>query len=118
VFGIIPYAEDGLGLDASGVISRVGPDVKDLYVGDRIMCLGSGTIATHVVTSEALCERIPSNVSFENAATLPSAFATALSLENIAHLQSGQASFPLLFCKAVLTLLMPPIVDTYPRRFE
>lgn len=94
VLGTVPYPEGGLGLDASGVISCVGPDVNNLHVGDRVMCLGAGSLASHVVTSEALCERIPGDLSFEYAATLLSAFATALSLEHIGNLKPGQVSFP------------------------
>ncbi|KAL8700930.1 MAG: hypothetical protein Q9224_000732 [Gallowayella concinna] len=78
VLGHTSYAEGGMGMDSSGVISRVGPEVRDLAVGDRVMCLGAGNFASHVVTPEALCERIPHTLSFEEAATMPVAYATAM----------------------------------------
>jgi len=75
------------------VISRIGSDVKDLAPGDRVMCLGAGSFASHVVTSDALCERIPDSMSFEEAATIPAAYATAIAaLHNLGNLQSGQVS--------------------------
>lgn len=80
-------------MDSSGVVFRVGPEVKDLAVGDRVMCLGAGNFASHVVTPEALCERIPDSLSFEEAATIPAAYATAMAaLYNIGNLRSRQVS--------------------------
>ena len=97
VFGTAPYPEGGLGLDASGIVSRVGPDAKDVAVGDRVMCLGAGSLASHLVTSEALCEKIPGGLSFDNAATIPAAFCTAIAaLYNVGNLQPGQVSLRLL----------------------
>ncbi|KAI4284877.1 MAG: hypothetical protein L6R38_001086 [Xanthoria sp. 2 TBL-2021] len=78
VLGHIPYPKGGLGIDSSGVISRVGPEVKDLAAGDRVMCLGAGNLASHVITPETLCERIPHTLSFEEAATMPAVYATAM----------------------------------------
>lgn len=95
VFGTAPYPEGGLGMDSSGIITRIGADVKDVVVGDRVMCLGTGHLASHVVTADALCEKIPCNVSFEDAATLPAAFGTAMAtLQQIGNLKSGQVSKP------------------------
>ncbi|KAL8848907.1 MAG: hypothetical protein Q9221_006065 [Calogaya cf. arnoldii] len=91
VLGHSPYPEGGLGMDSSGVVSRVGPEVKDLAVGDRVMTLGAGNLASHVVTPEALCERIPDTLSFEEAATMPAAYATAMAaLYNIGNLRPKQ----------------------------
>lgn len=90
---VLPYPERGLGLEASGVVFRVGPEVKDLRVGDRVMLLGDGSFATHIVTPERLCAKIPANLTFEDAATMPAVFATAVySLFNIGGLKRGQVS--------------------------
>ncbi|KAL8872562.1 MAG: hypothetical protein Q9174_001830 [Haloplaca sp. 1 TL-2023] len=92
VLGHTPYPEGGLGMDSSGVVCRVGPEVEDLAVGDRIMCLGAGNIASHVVTSETLCERIPDTLSFEEAATMPAAYATAMAaFHHIGNLRPRQS---------------------------
>ncbi|PPJ57411.1 hypothetical protein CBER1_01404 [Cercospora berteroae] len=77
IMGHAPYPAGGLGTDASGIISRVGPAVKDFAVGDRVMCLGAGAIASYVVTPSALCEKLPSHMTWEQAAGLPTAYCTA-----------------------------------------
>nr|ALQ32761.1 putative polyketide synthase [Fusarium aywerte] len=90
--GVVPYPEAGLGLEGAGVVRRVGPEVKDLQPGDRIMFLADGAFASHVVTPERLCEKIPADLSFEDAATMPAVFATAVcSLFNIGGLRKGQS---------------------------
>lgn len=88
-----PYPEGGLGVDSSGVISRVGPEVKDLVIGDRVMCLGAGSFASHLVTPEAFCEKIPDDLSFHDAATMPAVFCTVIAaFYNVGGLQPGQVS--------------------------
>ncbi|KAH0435679.1 polyketide synthase [Colletotrichum camelliae] len=90
--GVVPYPEAGLGLEGGGVVRRVGPQVKDLQPGDRIMFLADGAFSSHVVTPERLCEKIPADLSFEDAATMPAVFATAVcSLFNIGGLRKGQS---------------------------
>jgi NADPH:quinone reductase-like Zn-dependent oxidoreductase len=91
--GNSPYPAGGLGFSASGRISAVGPNVKNFAVGDRVIGLGSGSFSSHLRTSEALVEKISENTLFEEAATLPAAFATALAaLHNAGNLQTGQVS--------------------------
>ncbi|KAH6974491.1 hypothetical protein BKA56DRAFT_734049 [Ilyonectria sp. MPI-CAGE-AT-0026] len=92
VMGTSPYPAGGLGVSASGRISAIGPDVKDFAVGDRVIGLGTGSFSSHLRTSEALIESIPDSISFEEAATLPVAYATALAaLHNTGNLQTGQS---------------------------
>ncbi|KAJ5296368.1 uncharacterized protein N7443_007261 [Penicillium atrosanguineum] len=84
--------EDGFGIESSGIVSRVGPGVTDLRVGDRVMLLGDGSFGSHVVTPERLCTRIPTSLNFEDAASMPAVFATAVcSLLYIGKLQKGQS---------------------------
>jgi NADPH:quinone reductase-like Zn-dependent oxidoreductase len=91
--GVVPFPEEGLGLEASGIVCRVGPEVKDLRLGDRVMFLGKGSFSTHVVIRERHCEKIPDSLTFEDAAAMPIVFATAAaSLFNIGGLQKGQVS--------------------------
>lgn len=91
--GIVAFPEEGLGLEASGTVSRVGPEAKDLIPGDRIMFLGKGAFSTHTVIRERYSERIPDGLSFEDAAAMPIIFATAAAaLISIGRLQKGQVS--------------------------
>lgn len=81
-----------LGLEASGVVSRVGSAVSGLKPGDRVMFLaGDGCLGTHTVVAAPLVTRIPESLSFEEAATTPLCFATVIrSLLDVGRLQRGQ----------------------------
>jgi len=91
--GIVEVPDEGFGLEASGIVSRVGPEVQDMRVGDRVMLFSRGSFATSIITSEKLCVGIPDELSFDDAATMPCVYATAMySLFNIGRLQRGQVS--------------------------
>jgi len=58
-----------LGYSASGVVTAVGPGVRELRVGDRVACAGAG-YASHaevVFVPQNLCCKIPEKVSLESA---------------------------------------------------
>lgn len=89
--GIIEVPEEGFGLEATGVVTRLGPKVKELRVGDRVILFKRGSFSTSIVTSEKLCEVIPDELSFEDGATMPCVYATAVySLIDIGNLKKGQ----------------------------
>ncbi|KAH6689849.1 KR domain-containing protein [Plectosphaerella plurivora] len=81
-----------LGLEASGIVSRVGPAVAGLEPGDRVMFLaGDGCLGTHTVVAAPLVTKIPESLSFESAATIPLCFATVLrALLDVGRLEKGQ----------------------------
>ncbi|KAL2846914.1 hypothetical protein BJY01DRAFT_213165 [Aspergillus pseudoustus] len=80
----------GVARQCAGVVLRAGPAVKNLRVGDQIIVLATGPIATRFITSERLCIRMARGLSWVEAATMPYAFATALySLIDIARLKHG-----------------------------
>ncbi|KAL8335898.1 hypothetical protein RB598_009873 [Gaeumannomyces tritici] len=90
--GIVDIPEEGFGLEASGVVSAVGPDVRHLRPGDRVFLLNRGSFSTSITIPEELCEKIPDGLSLEDAATMPCVYATAIySLFNIGRLQRGQS---------------------------
>ncbi|KAF4981694.1 hypothetical protein FZEAL_2581 [Fusarium zealandicum] len=90
--GIIEIPEEGFGLEATGVVARLGPEVKDLRVGDRVILFSRGSFATSIITSEKLCEVIPDELSFEDGATMPCVYATSIySLIDIGNLKRGQS---------------------------
>ncbi len=81
-----------LGFEASGTILRVGSDIVDLSPGDEVCVLGHGAHRTVFRTKGKFCQRIPPNVSHEEAATLPLVHATAYyALMYIARLREGQS---------------------------
>lgn len=75
----IGVREDIPGLEFSGVIEEMGPGESEFRPGDRIMGLLPGEgYAEMVVLPESLAVRIPENLSWEEAASVPEAFLTAL----------------------------------------
>ncbi|KAL4867815.1 hypothetical protein BDV12DRAFT_110489 [Aspergillus spectabilis] len=86
--GIVECAD--LGKECAGVVQRVGPAVKNLRVGDRVVVMDRQTFATRFITSERLCARMARGLSWTEAATIPFAFATALyALVDAARLKHG-----------------------------
>jgi NADPH:quinone reductase-like Zn-dependent oxidoreductase len=97
--GIVESPENGFGLEGAGIVRRAGANVTDLKAGDRVMFMSNCTFATHRVMPETLCEGIPSELSFEDAATMPCVFATSIySIFNVGNLQKGQVRIHLAFC--------------------
>lgn len=89
--GIVEGYKPGLGIECSGVVSRLGPGVQNLVVGDRVMTIGHGCFTTNFITEASLATRLPENMSFEEAATIPCVYATAIhALINLGGLEEGQ----------------------------
>ena len=77
------------GVDFAGVVEAVGKDVTDLAPGDEVFGGRSGAFAEYV--SAVSVVRKPSNVSFEEAATMGVAGLTALQgLRDHGNLQEGE----------------------------
>jgi tumor protein p53-inducible protein 3 len=74
-----PGTTDILGLECSGVVSAIGTGCTGaLKLGERVMVLlAGGGYAERVVVPEALAMKVPSALSFEEAAAIPEAFLTA-----------------------------------------
>ncbi|KAK0392639.1 hypothetical protein NLU13_2134 [Sarocladium strictum] len=84
-------AEDKLGVDASGVITRVGSAVSDFKPGDRVMTASCATFATYVRFPAKGAIPIPAHMSFEEAASMPLIFLTAYySLVTVGNLIKGE----------------------------
>lgn len=81
-----------LGVEASGTVTAVGSNVSDFQVGDRVAALTSGAFATCTRTIASNVFKIPSDVSFEAAASLPLAYVTAYhSLVELGRLSGGES---------------------------
>ena len=66
-----------VGMEFSGEVVEFGSDVKDLEVGDRVMCSGTAAWAEYAVTDWGRVIKIPdNNMDFITASTLPIALAT------------------------------------------
>ena len=80
-----------LGSECSGRVSAVGEGVEKLQVGDAVVALASGALASHVTANAHLTLQIPRNLSFEEAAGIPIVFLTAdYALNGLARLAEGE----------------------------
>lgn len=85
------FAGASLGLEFSGVVTRVGNRVGEFAVGDAVMGFGSACFASHVVTQTSAVTHKPADWSFEAAATVPTVFFTVhYALKHLADLQPGE----------------------------
>ncbi|PYI12621.1 hypothetical protein BO78DRAFT_457054 [Aspergillus sclerotiicarbonarius CBS 121057] len=90
--GIVEAGNLGIGLEGSGVVVDVGAGVTDLQVGDRVFYLNDNCFSTRITMSAMRCAKIPSTLSYKEAATMPCVYATVIhSLLDIGGLQSGQS---------------------------
>ncbi|KAK6196628.1 putative secondary metabolism biosynthetic enzyme [Pestalotiopsis sp. IQ-011] len=90
--GIVELPVRHFGVEGAGVITRIGSDVKAMNVGDRVLFLHRGCFVTSAIVPEHACARIPDKLSFDEAATMTFAFATAIySLVNAGGLEKGQS---------------------------
>ncbi|KAM3489254.1 hypothetical protein MY3957_007465 [Beauveria namnaoensis] len=89
--GIVPENEYTLGYEAAGVVKRLGPGVTKFKVGDRVCFLNNGSYANRLQVPYQRAHVFPDNISFEEAATIPSVYlASIYSLYHLGNLRSGQ----------------------------
>jgi NADPH:quinone reductase-like Zn-dependent oxidoreductase len=93
--GILKPKIQILGMDIAGQVEAVGKDVTQFQVGDEVFGdlseSGFGGFAEYVCVTEAALAFKPTNISFEQAATVPCAALTALQgLRDCGQIKSGQ----------------------------
>ena len=82
-----------LGMEASAVVTAIGPGVTGYAVGDEIITLVAGCLASHVTirTDQLLSLPRPAHISPAEGATVPIAFMTAYyALTEAARLRRGE----------------------------
>ncbi|WP_374487357.1 SDR family NAD(P)-dependent oxidoreductase [Zoogloea sp.] len=85
------FAGASLGLEFSGVVTRVGPQVHHLKVGDAVMGFGASCFASHVLTRADAVAVLPEGWSHTAAATVPTVFFTVYyALRHLADVQAGE----------------------------
>lgn len=87
-----------MGLEVSGIIEDMGETAKmesGKKIGDKVCALlGGGGYAEYVCAPYGMVMDMPKNLSFEEAAALPEAYATCyLNLFYEGHLKEGQTAF-------------------------
>ena len=96
--GLLPdeAVEDGfcgptLGMEVSGVVTRVGAAVVEVAVADAVIAFAPASFANRVRTRSLAVARKPADWSFAAAATVPTAFFTAYyALHELARLREGE----------------------------
>ncbi len=91
VLGMYPGDPGAPGLECAGFVTAVGEGVTTLNVGEPVLALAGGAFNSFVVAEAALTVRLPNNITFAEAVTLPSAWLTAAyGLNQLAQLQAGE----------------------------
>lgn len=93
--GPFPYT---IGIEGAGVVDRLGPDVDDVQVGDRVMVSipmspKGGTWAEYVAVGQHGITPIPDGMDFQTAAGLPVAGRSAVDSLHSLELSSGETLF-------------------------
>ncbi len=85
------FAGATLGLEFSGVVTRVGKRVDEVAAGDAVMGFGAACFASHLITKANAVTHKPEEWSFAAAATVPTVFFTVYyALKHLANLQPGE----------------------------
>jgi len=80
-----------LGWDMAGVVEAAGSSVTQFRPGDEVYASCSGALAEYVSVAEDKLALKPANLTFEQAAAIPTAAITALKgLRDVGKLQPGQ----------------------------
>ncbi|MFJ9953637.1 SDR family NAD(P)-dependent oxidoreductase, partial [Kitasatospora sp. NPDC091207] len=81
-----------MGSEGAGVVLEVGPEVTDLFPGERVFGLFPGGFGPVAVADRRRLARIPAGWSFTEAASMPVAFVTAYyGLVDVAAARPGEA---------------------------
>jgi NADPH:quinone reductase-like Zn-dependent oxidoreductase len=85
----------GIGRDVSGIVEKVGKNVKNFKAGDKVYSRIDeafvGTMAEYVISNDKDVAFIPSNLSFDESASIPLAGLTSYqALVDVAKLSSGE----------------------------
>ncbi len=80
------------GFDVAGRIEAVGKSVTRFHVGDEVFGTAEGTFAEYACATEDLVTIKPANLTFEQAAAVPTSATTALQgLRNQGKVEAGQS---------------------------
>ncbi len=93
--GMLPgKARDALwfGDDYAGIVERVGAHVTRWRPGDRVLGMTAYSFRSHVAADQRLVMRMPPDMAYSGAATIPTVFLTALfAIRELARMQKGES---------------------------
>ncbi|KAI0884321.1 uncharacterized protein GGS22DRAFT_194853 [Annulohypoxylon maeteangense] len=83
--------DPNLGVECSGVVTRMGKYVTEFSVGDRVATCALGWYKTFIRNTQDMFQRLPNTMSFEEGASMMISYGTAVySIFNVARLQAGE----------------------------
>ncbi len=89
--GLASALDAPLGFECAGRVTALGDSVDHLALGDEVLAIAYGSLASHVTAQANWVVRKPPALTMADAATVPMAFVTAsYALEHLAKLQPGQ----------------------------
>jgi NADPH:quinone reductase-like Zn-dependent oxidoreductase len=92
VFGLRKPKNPVLGMDFAGTVVALGASVTRFNIGDEVHGVGKGTFAEYTVAKENNVALKPTELSFTQAAVVPTSAVTALqALRKVGNVQRGQA---------------------------
>ena len=85
------FAGASMGLECAGTVCAVGPAVRALAPGDRVVAFASSCFGRSVTTRASAAALFPGAMSMEAAATIPTTFFTAYyAIHQLAQLREGE----------------------------
>ena len=85
------FAGATLGMEVAGIITRISKEVQDYKVGDAVLGFSPACFSNRVITQTTATAHKPESWSFEEAATIPTAFFTVYyAFVHLAQIQPGE----------------------------
>jgi myxalamid-type polyketide synthase MxaB len=89
--GVYPGDPIPFGAECAGIITALGEHVGGLHIGDAVVAVAPNSFSTFAITDAHLVVPKPSQLSFEEAATIPIVFLTAhYALNHLARMAPGE----------------------------
>ena len=85
------FAGPTLGMEVSGIVTRIGSNADEFKVGDSVLGFAPACFSNRVITATTATARKPEMWSYEEAATVPTAFFTVYyAFVELARLREGE----------------------------
>jgi len=79
-----------LGLECSGIVTAIGKSARGVAIGDRVSCFAFGAFSNFIRSDAAAVQKLPDDMPFETAASLPVIYCTAYySVYQVANVRKG-----------------------------
>lgn len=88
----LPLPRIAIGHDIAGEVVKVGSQVKDFKIGDKVYTMSAkvGAFGQYLSVNQWMVAHMPKGLSFEEAATIPMAGLTAYQMYYLTELKAGQ----------------------------